>query len=205
MFRLLAIVMIGVILQGCSATLHKDNWSEPIVARNPIKTVLETTPELDGQKITIAVYGFTDKTGQRKPNTNFSQLSSAVTQGSEVWVIDALKKVGGGTWFTVLERVGLDNLVKERQLIRSTREVYEGKERENTLKPMLFAGLLLEGGVVGYETVICESEEEARARVSELLPRKKWPVFFFKSDTAGEKDFEEFFIGDTQEIRLGLS
>ncbi len=152
MFRLLAIVMIGVILQGCSATLHKDNWSEPIVARSPIKTVLETTPELDGQKITIAVYGFTDKTGQRKPNTNFSQLSSAVTQGSEVWVIDALKKVGGGTWFTVLERVGLDNLVKERQLIRSTREVYEGKERENTLKPMLFAGLLLEGGVVGYDS-----------------------------------------------------
>ena len=50
----------------------------------------------------------------------------------------------------------------------------------------------------GYETVICESEEEARARVSELLPRKKWPVFFFKSDTAGEKDFEEFFTTEEE-------
>jgi curli production assembly/transport component CsgG len=108
-------------------------------------------PQLDGPRITIAVYSFADKTGQRKPSDKFSQLSSAVTQGSEVWVINALQKVGGGTWFTVVERVGLDNLVKERQLIRSTREVYEGKEA-NKLKPMLFAGLLLEGGVVGYDS-----------------------------------------------------
>mgnify|MGYP001334129263 CR=1 FL=1 len=69
-----------------------------------------------------------DKTGQRKPNQNFSQLSSAITQGSEVWVVQALKEVGDSTWFTVVERIGLDNLVKERQLIKSTREVYEGKE-----------------------------------------------------------------------------
>ncbi len=53
----------------------------------------------------------------------------------------------------------------------------------------------------GYETVICESEEEARAKVSELLPRKKWPVYFFNSDTTGEKDFEEFFTSD-EEIDL---
>ena len=50
----------------------------------------------------------------------------------------------------------------------------------------------------GYETVICDSEEEARAKVSELLPRKKWPVYFFKSDTTGEKDFEEFFTTDEE-------
>ena len=108
-------------------------------------------PKLDGPKITIAVYSFSDKTGQRKPSDSFSQLSSAVTQGSEVWVINALQKAGGGSWFTVVERVGLDNLVKERQLIRSTREVFEGKEAIK-LKPMLFAGLLLEGGVVGYDS-----------------------------------------------------
>ena len=41
--------------------------------------------------ITIAVYRFTDLTGQRKPSTKFSQLSTAVTQGSDVFVINALK------------------------------------------------------------------------------------------------------------------
>ena len=133
--------------------MNQANWTPPEVSRSPIQNVLDTVPELDGPKITIAVYAFTDKTGQRKPNENFSQLSSAITQGSEVWVIQALKTVGGSTWFTVVERIGLDNLVKERQLIKSTREVYEGKEALK-LKPLLFAGLMIEGGVVGYESNI---------------------------------------------------
>ena len=133
--------------------MTKKDWSEPEVARSPIQNVLDTVPYLGGPKISIAVYQFTDKTGQRKPNDKFSQLSSAITQGSEVWVINALKNVGNESWFTVVERAGLDNLVKERQLIKSTREVYEGKEAIK-LKPLLFAGLLLEGGVVGYESNI---------------------------------------------------
>jgi curli production assembly/transport component CsgG len=148
-------LLIGLLaiafLNGCATTTENVNWSKPIEARSPIQDTLVAMPQLDGPKITIAVYSFQDKTGQRKPNNSFSQLSSAVTQGSEVWVINALQKAGGGTWFTVVERVGLDNLVKERQLIRSTREVYEGKEAIK-LKPMLFAGLLLEGGVVGYDS-----------------------------------------------------
>lgn len=131
------------------------------MARSPIESILETTPHLDGPKITIAVYSFTDKTGQRKPNDKFSMLSSAVTQGSEVWVINALKKIGGGTWFQVVERIGLDNLVKERQLIRSTREVYE-KDKAPKLKPMLFAGLIVEGGVVGYDSNIESGGKGAR-------------------------------------------
>jgi len=46
---------------------------------------------------------------------------------------------------------------------------------------------------LGYEPVECASEEEARARVPELKRVRKWPVYFFKSDTTGEKDFEEFY------------
>ncbi|TVP84789.1 MAG: NAD-dependent epimerase/dehydratase family protein [Thioalkalivibrio sp.] len=45
----------------------------------------------------------------------------------------------------------------------------------------------------GYEAVPCASEEEARARVEELIPRGQWPCYFADSDTTGEKDFEEFF------------
>jgi len=50
--------------------------------------------------------------------------------------------------------------------------------------------------VRGYEAFECESEEEARARINELVPKKQWPCFFFSSDTTGEKDFEEFFTGN---------
>ena len=111
-----------------------------------------SAPELDGKKMTIAVY--LDKTGQRKPADNIANLSSAVTQGSEVWVIKALSEVGNETWFEVVERVGMDNLIKERQLIRNKREVYE-KDLPNgprALKPMVFAGLILEGGIIGYDS-----------------------------------------------------
>ena len=119
----------------------------------PTSKLLKDLPPLDNEIMTIAVYNFMEKTGQRKPSAKFSQLSTAVRQGPEVWVIQALKEAGNGTWFKVVERGGLDNLVKERQLIRSTRESYEGAEaNKNSLKPLLFAGLILEGGIVSYDT-----------------------------------------------------
>ena len=45
----------------------------------------------------------------------------------------------------------------------------------------------------GYEPVLCATEEEARRSVCELKTKNKYPVYFFKSDTTGEKDFEEFY------------
>jgi curli production assembly/transport component CsgG len=159
MIKTLLTIGIGILfLQGCAVNpslqiLESTNVS-PVVQVSPIEDRLAAVPAIDGPKITIAVYGFRDATGQRKPADNIANLSSAVTQGSEVWVIKALQDVGNGVWFEVVERVGMDNLIKERQLIRSTREVYE-KELPNgptPLKPMLFAGLILEGGIVGYDS-----------------------------------------------------
>ena len=122
----------------------------PIEQVNPLKDRLDEVPELGGEPITVSVYNFSDMTGQRKPSSKMSQLSSAVSQGTQVLVIKALQDVGNGTWFKVVERGNLDALVKERQLIRSTREVYG--EKNVTLKPLLFAGLIIEGGIVGYDS-----------------------------------------------------
>ena len=148
----------AMFLSGCAVgpslnTLGKTETS-PTVQGSPIAERLNAVPALDGKKMTIAVYSFTDKTGQRKPADNVANLSSAVTQGGEVWVIKALQEVGRGRWFEVVERVGMDNLIKERQLIRNTRDVYE-RDLPNgptPLKPMTFAGLILEGGIVGYDS-----------------------------------------------------
>jgi len=46
---------------------------------------------------------------------------------------------------------------------------------------------------LGYEPFECASEDEARGRAAELIPQRRWPCYFFSSDTTGEKDFEEFF------------
>ena len=48
----------------------------------------------------------------------------------------------------------------------------------------------------GYEPFLCESENEARSKCLDLIEKKKWPCYFFKSDTTGEKDFEEFYTGE---------
>ena len=70
-----------------------------------------------------------------------------------------------GKFFRVVERAGLDNLIKERQLIRSTREMYDGDDLEtmkNSLKPLLFAGLIIEGGIVGYDANTSSGGDGAR-------------------------------------------
>jgi len=113
------------------------------------------------QKAVIAVYEFKDLTGQRKPSNKMALFSTAVTQGAENYLIEALRKAGNGEWFVVVERVGLTNLTKERQLIKSTRQTYDG-ETGNTLKPILFAGIILEGGIVSYESDIRTGGNGAR-------------------------------------------
>ena len=51
----------------------------------------------------------------------------------------------------------------------------------------------------GFEPYECASEDEARDRVSELKVQKKWPCYFFQTDTTGEKDFEEFYT-ESEEV-----
>ena len=112
----------------------------------------------------VAVYKFLDMTGQRKDVGSGQSFSTAVTQGGVELLIDALKTAGGGTWFRVVERQGLDHLVRERQIIRSGREEAAKAlgEEPLKLKPMLFAGMIIEGGIIGYDTNIKTGGRGAR-------------------------------------------
>ena len=160
MWKLLPILLF---LTACSAgeTLPTSLQRPAKLQPNPLVTELNELLPLQGPVMTIAVYSFLDKTGQRKPADNIANLSSAVTQGAEVWVIDALLQAGNGTWFEVVERVGMDNVIKERQLIRNTRTNYE-KDDPTPLAPMKFAGIILEGGIVGYDSNITTGGTGAR-------------------------------------------
>ena len=117
------------------------------------------------QRPVVAVYAFGDKTGQRKPKDNIADFSTAVTQGNVELIIDALKTAGNGKWFRVVERNGLDHLVRERQIIRSARQDFakrEGQEKFQELDSLLFAGMIIEGGVIGYDTNIKSGGRGAR-------------------------------------------
>jgi curli production assembly/transport component CsgG len=159
MWKLLPIILLA----GCTATgqLPERLDTPATVQSNPMATELRDLPALDGPPMTVGVYSFTDKTGQRAPSDGAASLSSAVTQGAEVWVIDALLEAGGGVWFDVMERSGMDNIIQERQLIRSTRENYE-QDSAVPLSPMKFAGIIIEGGIVGYDSNVVTGGSGAR-------------------------------------------
>ena len=110
------------------------------------------------RKPIVAVYpnSFKDNTGQRRSNSQYASFSTAITQAPDAYLIRALQH---SNVFDVVERKGLDNLTKERQIIRTTRESFDEKQK---VKPLLFAGLLMEGGVVGYETNIRSGGAGAR-------------------------------------------
>lgn len=173
MYKNLLIALVGVLyLSGCASiaipgdeacqTDFLECVDEPQRVELPTYRKLRYLPPAEQMPV-VAVYTFGDGTGQRKSQDNVASFSTAVTQDAKSLLIDALKAAGSGenpkgTWFRVVERgTGLDNLVRERQIVRSTRSEKakaEGLDEFQELQPMLFAGMILEGGVVGYDTNI---------------------------------------------------
>ena len=153
-------VIVAFFLNGCaSIALNSDNENcldpfflcvqGPQIVPTAATQLLNLPPP--NNKAVVAVYGFPDLTGQRKSNDNIASFSTAVTQGGVDILIAALRDAGRGNWFAVVERSGLDSLTRERQLIKNTRDTYAG-EGGNVLKPLLYAGLILEGGIISYDT-----------------------------------------------------
>jgi curli production assembly/transport component CsgG len=152
-FKLSLLTLALVALVGCSTVRpvgKVDIADQPTVSKNMTKEI-DQLPAPDGAPIAVAVYGFKDLTGQRKPSQTLSLFSTAVTQGAEAYMIKTLQEAGNRQWFTVVERVGLDNLLKERQMIKQTREIYEGQNAK-LLPPLTMAGVIIEGGIIDYNS-----------------------------------------------------
>ncbi len=147
------VLLLPLLLGGCMSTGRgvfqlKD---APAIMTTQVKE-LQALPAPERQAV-VAVYDFPDLTGQRKDKDGVASISTAVTQGGTALLISALKEAGGGKWFRVAERNRVDDLAKERQIVRQTREEYQG-EGANKLEPMLFAGLIIQGGIIGYDSNI---------------------------------------------------
>jgi curli production assembly/transport component CsgG len=149
--KTLILFSLVLLVSGCAVVQKSGFEYKPEVSQNKLEKEFDAIPAPDGKRVTVAVYSFADKTGQRKPTIGIASLSTAVTQGAEVFLIRALQDVGKGEWFDVVERVSVDNLTKERTIIRQMREAYEGKEAK-PLMPLQFAGLIMEGGIIGYDS-----------------------------------------------------
>jgi len=143
---------LGLLLLSNCAMLQKAGMeSKPEVTEMKMQKEFDTVPAPAQKKITVAVYSFQDKTGQRRNTPNIASFSTAVTQGAEPFLIKALQDVGKGQWFDVVERVNVDNLIKERTIIKQMRDAYEGSNSK-AVPPLQFAGIIVEGGIIGYDS-----------------------------------------------------
>lgn len=146
-------LLAAIGLAGCVTTgSAQDPLAEQATMVPATKTglVLEDLPPPQ-RKLDVAVYAFPDLTGQNKQGDNFAEFSRAVTQGGAAILEDELTKAGAGRWFDVVERNELTSLLQERQIIQNTRQAALGPKAAG-LPPLRFAGIILDGGVVGYDT-----------------------------------------------------
>ena len=168
--RQLYLFLSVALLSSCAITIDPlDNNLPPFqkIEKPEIGSLL--VPELaniqsaNKVKPVIAIYtgSFADQTGQRRSNSSYATFSSAVTQAPDAYLIRALKHAGSNKdgFFDVVERVGLDNVTKERQIIRSARQQNKDKQK---LPDLLFAGLIMQGGVISYESNVKSGGAGAR-------------------------------------------
>ncbi|WP_419495116.1 CsgG/HfaB family protein [Chryseobacterium bernardetii] len=142
------------VLQACSSIFGLPSDPEkPTMGEVTASTAELKKLPLPKEKIVVGVYKFRDQTGQYKPSENGNNWSTAVPQGTTTILIKALED---SRWFIPIERENIANLLNERQIIRSTRQEYikDADKNIQSLPPLLYAGILLEGGVISYDSNI---------------------------------------------------
>lgn len=152
--HLLVSLTAVLVNSGCAVTFESSNdalgpaHSPPaLAARASTYDDLMSLPEPRG-KIVASVYNFRDQTGQYKP-APASSFSTAVTQGGASMLVSALNDSG---WFVPLEREGLQNILTERKIIRAALKNGNAGDSDAQLPSLLYANVLLEGGIVAYES-----------------------------------------------------
>ncbi len=147
-------------LTGC-ATFEPFQRSVPTPAPATVMDAeLKSLPP-PKEPIVAAVYAFRDQTGQYKTSSTGTSFSTAITQGGTSILMRALQQSG---WFVPVEREGLSDLLNERKIIRSTRDNYLGDDGKKlpALPPLMYAGVVLEGGIISYDSNILTGGEGAK-------------------------------------------
>lgn len=151
---LVAAMAATSLLGACTEPPRAASSTVPIYpAKTPTQLALNELPP-PTMPLSVAVYGFTDQTGKFERIDAGQTLSRAVTQGGTSILVKALQDAGNRKWFTVVEREALRALLNERQIITEMRARYLGELNVDpkALPALLFAGVLLEGGIISYDT-----------------------------------------------------
>ncbi len=150
----LIVLPLFLLISGCSTFSHlipPDKEQAIKVTASESFKELKDLPKPKG-KIPVSVYSFRDQTGQYKPQTNGSSFSTAVTQGATSILMQALSD---SDWFLPVEREGLQNILTERKIIRASLQNNKKEgEKIQELPPLTTSTLLIEGGIISYDSNI---------------------------------------------------
>lgn len=153
--RTMSLTLAVTALAACSTTIPTAFVEQPVVTPLTAESAILRALPPPSDRIRVAVYGFPDLTGQFSESTNGGQtLSNAVTQGGSSLLIKALQDAGERRWFAVLDRASLDDTLKERQIVTEMRRVYRGEDLIDAaaLPPLAHAGIIIQGGITGYDS-----------------------------------------------------
>ncbi|GEK09771.1 CsgG/HfaB family protein [Pseudoalteromonas sp. McH1-7] len=148
MYRLV-VIAITLFVTGCSnlsRVLPPSQSAAIALTETQTFAELKALPKPRG-RIPVSVYSFRDQTGQYKPQDNVSSFSTAVTQGANSILMQALHETD---WFIPVEREGLQNLLTERKIIRAANDDNDAAP----LPPLTTAKIILEGGIISYDSNI---------------------------------------------------
>ena len=143
-----------LLLSGCSHINHlipPEQTQAITVTSSTSLDELKALPKPRGA-IPVSVYSFRDQTGQYKPQTNVSSFSTAVTQGATSILMQTLSQ---SDWFLPVEREGLQNILTERKITRAALQNAKKNNKEvKELPPLTTAKIILEGGIISYDSNI---------------------------------------------------
>ena len=195
------VISIAFLVSSCGAYFNQPTkkqaarFGEEVYTSEYIKNISPIEP------IVVGVYKFRDQTGQYKQVESGVSYSTAVTQGATTILVKALED---SKWFVPIERENISNLLNERQIIRSTRQE-ESKKNGNTeeikpLAPLLFAGVILEGGIVSYDSNIITGGAGARyfgAGASTQYRQDRISIYLRAVSTSSGKILKTVYVSKT--------
>jgi curli production assembly/transport component CsgG len=192
---------ILLFLTSCGAYFNQPlekqpaRFGEEVYKSEYIKDITPTKP------IIVGVYKFRDQTGQYKQVEGGISYSTAVTQGATTILLKALED---SKWFMPIERENVSNLLNERQIIRSTRQEERKKDGGGNeirpLTPLLFAGVLLEGGIISYDSNIITGGAGARyfgAGASTQYRQDRISIYLRAVSTSSGKILKTVYVSKT--------
>ncbi|WP_339921622.1 CsgG/HfaB family protein [uncultured Flavobacterium sp.] len=199
-FKSYLVFPIIFLFLSCGAFYNQPTGVEKAVIgeSTPATSLLKELPKAK-EPIVVGIYKFRDQTGQYKASENGSTFSTAVTQGATSILIKALED---SKWFVPIERENIGNLLQERNLIRSTRQEYTANvdPKAPQITPLLYAGVLLEGGIISYDSNIITGGFGARyfgTGASVKYRQDRVTIYLRMVSTANGKILKSVYISKT--------